>query len=156
MKHSRSSLGKLSILHGNLKRIHRLHALDFYLCFKKIKYRGQCIFHWIPKNQANIPRKACFLWFLFHRLSQFESSKSLVFFLRKYSLSVPPKQTPKPNIPRLPTLFLSLPPSKNHFSYLVIVFESFDIIWICYIKVKLTYICCFKAHRLDLILKKVS
>ena len=34
-------------------------------------------------------------------------------FLMTYSLGVPPKKTPKPNISRLPTLFLSLPPSKS-------------------------------------------
>ena len=71
IKHSRSSIRKSSVLHGKLKKISRLHALDLFLCFKKIKSRNQCIFHWLDKHQSNIPRKSCLPWFLFRLFSQF-------------------------------------------------------------------------------------
>ena len=71
IKHSRSSLGKSSVLHGKLKRIRRLHAVDFLFYFKKIKSSNQCIFHQLHKQQAKIPRKTCFPWFPFHPFSQF-------------------------------------------------------------------------------------
>ena len=45
-------------------------------------------------------------------------------FWMTYSLGVPPKQNPKPNIPKLQTLFLSLPPSKSYILFKLVTFKE--------------------------------